>query len=133
MNCAVAWSCTRHPAQWALLEDVDGPSQQQVSAHQPHKGSSSMSSTCLITSASYCRFNAVDLRCGMALDAIDPAQWALLEAATDEYIQQEDARLDEVSQLLLRGLDGPLSPGLQHIRCGAPSPIVHRLQGVSLR
>ena len=64
------------------------------------------------------RFNAIDSRCGMALDAIDPAQWALLEAATDEYVQQEDLRLDEVCQLLLKGL-GPLpNSGLQHIRCG---------------
>ena len=28
------------------------------------------------------RFNAVDTRCGMALDAIDPPQWALLETAS---------------------------------------------------
>ena len=54
----------------------------------------------------------------MALDAIDPAQWALLEAATDDYVQQEDLRLDEMCQLLLKGL-GPLpNSGLQHIRCG---------------
>ena len=65
------------------------------------------------------RFNPVDIRCGIPLDSIDPAQWALLEAATDEYIRAEDARLDEASQLLLRGLGQPASPGLQHIRCGA--------------
>ena len=54
----------------------------------------------------------------MALDAIDPAQWALLETATDEYLQQEDVRLDEACQILLKGL-GPLpNTGLQHIRCG---------------
>ena len=67
----------------------------------------------------HCRFNAIDSRCGMALDAIDPAQWALLEAATDEYMQQEDLRLDEMCQLLLKGLGPVPNTGLQHIRCGA--------------
>ena len=60
----------------------------------------------------------MDPRCGIALDSIDPAQWALLEAATDEYIKQEDARIDEACQLLLRGLSVPTRPGLQHLRCG---------------
>ena len=31
------------------------------------------------------RFNALDKRCGIILDEIDPAQRARLEAATDDY------------------------------------------------
>lgn len=46
----------------------------------------------------------------MDLDEIDPAQWALLDAATDEYIAREDSRLDELSRLLMHNLvqDGTL-------------------------
>lgn len=32
------------------------------------------------------RFRASDPRCAMELDEIDPARWAALEAATDDYI-----------------------------------------------
>lgn len=48
----------------------------------------------------------------MDLDEIDPAQWALLEAATDAYIVQEDMRFDELCRLLLHNLlpQGPTQP-----------------------
>ena len=73
----------------------------------------------------------MDARCGIPLDCIEPAQWALLEAATDDYIKQEDARLDDVTQLLLGGLDGPESPGLQHIRCGVLRLCSKRVRGLN--
>lgn len=47
------------------------------------------------------RFCPSDLRCGIELDEIDPAKWALLEAATDEYVIREDATFDACAQLLV--------------------------------
>ena len=35
-----------------------------------------------------CSFSATDSRCEMELDEVDPARWAALEAATEEYIGQ---------------------------------------------
>ncbi len=43
-------------------------------------------------------------------------QWALLEAATDDYIAREDARLEACTALLLRGIGEPCEPP-----CGSPS------------
>ena len=51
-----------------------------------------------------CRFCPVDLRCGIELDEIDPAVWALLEAATDEYIVREDAAFDACARLLVHNM-----------------------------
>lgn len=41
------------------------------------------------------------MRCGIQLDEIDPAQWALLEAATDDYILSIDGRFQEAAEVLL--------------------------------
>ena len=43
------------------------------------------------------------MRCGIQLDEIDPAQWALLEAATDDYILSIDGRFQEAAEVLLSG------------------------------
>lgn len=40
----------------------------------------------LVPGVKYFRFRASDPRCAMELDEIDPARWAALEAATDDYI-----------------------------------------------
>lgn len=40
----------------------------------------------------------------MDLDEIDPAQWAILDAATDDYIVREDGRLDALCRLLIHNL-----------------------------
>jgi len=37
----------------------------------------------------------------MDLDEIDPAKWALLDAATDQYIAREDAAFDSCARLLV--------------------------------
>ncbi len=50
------------------------------------------------------RFCPSDLRCGMDLDEIDPARWALLEAATDQYIADEDATFDACARLLVHNI-----------------------------
>lgn len=41
------------------------------------------------------------MRCGIQLDEIDPAQWALLEAATDDYILSIDGKFQEAAEVLL--------------------------------
>lgn len=40
----------------------------------------------------------------MDLDEIDPARWALLEAASDEYIAREDAAFDACARLLVHNI-----------------------------
>ena len=40
----------------------------------------------------------------MDLDEIDPARWALLEAATDQYIAEEDAAFDACARLLVHNI-----------------------------
>lgn len=40
----------------------------------------------------------------MDLDEIDPARWALLEAATDQYIATEDAAFDACARLLVHNI-----------------------------
>ena len=40
----------------------------------------------------------------MELDEIDPAIWELLEAATDDYIEREDARLDAAASSLIEDI-----------------------------
>lgn len=42
----------------------------------------------LLPEIQYFRFNPVDERCGMELDETDPAVWLKLEAAVEEYIQE---------------------------------------------
>jgi hypothetical protein len=37
----------------------------------------------------------------MDLDEIEPAKWALLDAATDQYIAEEDAAFDSCARLLV--------------------------------
>lgn len=40
----------------------------------------------------------------MDLDEIDPARWALLEAATDQYIAEEDTAFDACARLLVHNV-----------------------------
>lgn len=46
------------------------------------------------------RFSPIDKRCGMALDDVDPASWDLLVTATQEYMQAQEQRLEELVDLL---------------------------------
>ncbi|KAJ4838695.1 Phospholipase A I [Turnera subulata] len=48
----------------------------------------------------YFRFNPVDERCGMELDETDPAVWLKLEAAVDEYIQENSEAFKNACQRL---------------------------------
>jgi hypothetical protein len=72
-----------------------------------------------------CRFAPEDPRCGIELDETDPEQWALLVAATDDYIAASDKRFDDVARLLLQNMDESSLPTLEpdpsQIRLGAPS------------
>lgn len=47
------------------------------------------------------RFNPLDKRCGINLDEIDPAQWKVLEDATNDYIEASKDRFQELADLLL--------------------------------
>nr|XP_043620589.1 phospholipase A I [Erigeron canadensis] len=49
----------------------------------------------------YFRFNPVDERCDMELDETDPTVWLKLEAATDEYIQNNSPAFKKVCERLL--------------------------------
>lgn len=40
----------------------------------------------------------------MDLDEIDPARWALLDAATDQYITEQDAAFDACARLLVHNV-----------------------------
>ncbi|KAL3136744.1 hypothetical protein ABBQ38_005460 [Trebouxia sp. C0009 RCD-2024] len=51
----------------------------------------------------YFRFNPLDKRCGINLDEIDPAQWKLLEAATDDYIAASKDRFKQLTDILVTG------------------------------
>lgn len=51
------------------------------------------------------RFCASDVRCGLELDEINPAEWAKLEAATDDYIAASQPRFQDCADLLLSGID----------------------------
>ncbi|CAK9176702.1 unnamed protein product [Ilex paraguariensis] len=62
----------------------------------------------------YFRFNPVDERCDMELDETDPAVWLKLEAATDEYIQNNSLTFKNVCERLLQNLhDERLSDNLK--------------------
>ncbi|KAK3024840.1 hypothetical protein RJ639_045057 [Escallonia herrerae] len=50
----------------------------------------------------YFRFNPVDERCDMELDETDPAIWMRLEAATNEYIQNNSLAFKDVCERLLQ-------------------------------
>lgn len=58
--------------------------------------------TPLIPSLKYFRFNPVDIRCSMELDEIDPLKWALLDEATDAFIEENSAEFDAVAAALLK-------------------------------
>ncbi|KAH7545769.1 hypothetical protein FEM48_Zijuj01G0129000 [Ziziphus jujuba var. spinosa] len=49
----------------------------------------------------YYRFNPVDERCDMELDETDPAVWLKLEAAVEEYIQNNSVAFKDVCERLL--------------------------------
>ncbi|CAL5345811.1 unnamed protein product [Camellia sinensis] len=50
----------------------------------------------------YFRFNPVDERCGMEMDETDPTVWLKLEAATEEYIQNNSSAFKSVCERLLQ-------------------------------
>eukprot|EP00850_Spirogloea_muscicola_P002821 SM000011S18999 [mRNA] locus=s11:273180:281253:- [translate_table: standard] len=60
----------------------------------------------MVDSFEYFRFNPVDDRCSMELDATDPLEWAKLETATSEYIVANTARFDEACSHLVRYSEG---------------------------
>lgn len=43
----------------------------------------------------------MDKRCGINLDEIDPVQWRLLEAATDDYIAASQDRFQQLADSLV--------------------------------
>ncbi|XP_068656988.1 phospholipase A I-like [Aristolochia californica] len=55
----------------------------------------------MVPEITYFRFNPVDERCGMELDETDPAEWQKLEAATQEYIQNNAEAFKSVCEKLV--------------------------------
>ncbi|KAL9999758.1 putative phospholipase A(1) [Helianthus debilis subsp. tardiflorus] len=55
----------------------------------------------MVPEINYFRFNPVDDRCDMELDETDPTVWLKLEAATDEYIQNNSPAFKKVCERLL--------------------------------
>ncbi|CAH1448316.1 unnamed protein product [Lactuca virosa] len=55
----------------------------------------------MIPEINYFRFNPVDERCDMELDETDPTVWLKLEAATEEYIQNNSTAFKKVCERLL--------------------------------
>lgn len=55
----------------------------------------------------------------MDLDEIDPAQWAILDAATDDYIMREDGRLDALCRLLIHNLADHRPQHISTMRLGS--------------
>ncbi|XAR65626.1 Phospholipase A(1) [Bertholletia excelsa] len=55
----------------------------------------------LLPEIHYFRFNPVDERCDMELDETDPTIWLKLEAATEEYIQNNSHALKSLCERLL--------------------------------
>uniref|UniRef100_A0A251S6A4 Patatin n=1 Tax=Helianthus annuus TaxID=4232 RepID=A0A251S6A4_HELAN len=55
----------------------------------------------MIPEIHYFRFNPVDERCDMELDETDPTVWLKLEAATDEYINNNSPTFKKVCEKLL--------------------------------
>lgn len=83
----------------------------------------------------YFRFNPVDERCDMELDETDPTVWLKLEAATEEYMQNNSQEFKNVCErLLLNQHDEKFSEQskFQHIPNGKPSSAVVNESGPSL-
>lgn len=78
------------------------------------------------------RFNCIDTRCGMDLDEIDPAHWAKLDAATDEYIAREDGRFDQLCKLLVHNLGHERPADVNSLRLGKSALRLHPLCIVKL-
>ncbi len=55
----------------------------------------------------------------MELDEIDPGVWELLEAATDEYIEQNDSRLDAAASALIEDITVSRPYSITRERLGA--------------
>lgn len=80
--------------------------------------------TPLMPGLKYFRFNPEDARCGMELDEINPEKWALLEAATDEYIEAHGEQFDRAAaalgggQALSRAMPGSEQNGAPRLTLG---------------
>lgn len=67
----------------------------------------------------YFRFNPVDERCDMELDETDPSVWMKLEAATDDYIQNNALAFKNVAERLLQNhIDDKVSDISKHRQFG---------------
>ena len=59
--------------------------------------------TPLIPNLQYFRFEPTDERCRMELDEVDPLKWAILEEATDSFIEQNRAEFAAAAEALVGG------------------------------
>lgn len=57
---------------------------------------------CPLLPISFSRFSPMDARCQMALDEIRQEEWAKLEAATEECIQNSGQQLDSAAAALMK-------------------------------
>uniref|UniRef100_A0A166IVX7 Patatin n=1 Tax=Daucus carota subsp. sativus TaxID=79200 RepID=A0A166IVX7_DAUCS len=70
----------------------------------------------------YFRFNPVDERCDMELDETDPTVWLKLEAATEEYIQNNSPAFKNLCERLLQNQQDDTS---QYLKGKVPSSVSH--------
>jgi len=81
----------------------------------------------LVPGLVYVRLAATDPRCAMELDEVDPAKWAGLEAAADEYVAGAGkAGLDAAVGVLLGGGGGREGPPPPGAAAAAPPPAAPR-------
>ncbi|KXZ56156.1 hypothetical protein GPECTOR_1g133 [Gonium pectorale] len=104
LGCGAAPSVRRERGAHAVLDTgavlVDA-------ATSPDRADEALSTLLpLVPGLRYFRFQPVHERCAMELDDVDPAHWAALQAAVDEYCTAHAARIDELAELLLSGREG---------------------------
>lgn len=61
----------------------------------------------MVPNLRYFRFNPEDVRCGMELDEVNPAKWALLEEATEDYVNMHSEEFDRAAAALSMALEAP--------------------------
>ncbi|KAL3158161.1 hypothetical protein ABBQ32_011753 [Trebouxia sp. C0010 RCD-2024] len=81
----------------------------------------------------YFRFNPLDKRCGINLDEIDPAQWKLLEAATDDYIAGSKDRFKQLTDILVTGLPPGRHRSLVVAAAAPPLPVAAAAEAEEVR
>ncbi|KAJ0864125.1 hypothetical protein HanPSC8_Chr12g0538061 [Helianthus annuus] len=89
----------------------------------------------MVPEINYYRFNPVDDRRDMQLDETNPTAWLKLEAATDQYIQNNSPAFKKVGErLLLNHSDEKLLDNLNSQQFSRPMGIIQeQIHGKSIK